>query len=302
MEVERANEIVARYPNTISMAHLRGMDAAWRAARGLPLLPEPEGPRLIVDDWLHDRPASPHARSGTREERDPAGLAEDLPPAARAGALAAEAGAIVGAQEAAGRTRAAADRTVLLASSLARATADAHEPLQRLRTVLHEVYGEHSPAAEASFRRVCLEEGVERAVRTLRADPRALLPHPQPRTLPGGVRARESAAGVAAESAPFVARLDHVLRETARHLGDERSALDPITAGRRLRDVLPGQQRAAAEAQESARQLASGLPRLRAAWLELTPAEQASVRRALPDVDRVLGAPARARNRGGPEL
>ena len=31
-EVERANDVVARYPTTISMRHLREMDAAWRDA------------------------------------------------------------------------------------------------------------------------------------------------------------------------------------------------------------------------------------------------------------------------------
>lgn len=47
-EVERANEIVALYLNTISMRHLREMDGAWRDARGLPRLPEPEGPTISV--------------------------------------------------------------------------------------------------------------------------------------------------------------------------------------------------------------------------------------------------------------
>jgi Relaxase/Mobilisation nuclease domain len=47
-EVERANQVVALYPNTISMRHLREMDGAWRDARGLPRLPEPEGPTISV--------------------------------------------------------------------------------------------------------------------------------------------------------------------------------------------------------------------------------------------------------------
>jgi hypothetical protein len=47
-EVERANQVVALYPNTISMRHLREMDGAWRDARGLPHLPEPEGPVISV--------------------------------------------------------------------------------------------------------------------------------------------------------------------------------------------------------------------------------------------------------------
>jgi predicted nucleic acid-binding Zn ribbon protein len=47
-EVERANAIVALYPRVISMGHLREMDGAWRDARGLPRLPEPEGERMVV--------------------------------------------------------------------------------------------------------------------------------------------------------------------------------------------------------------------------------------------------------------
>lgn len=47
-EVERANAIAALYPDVISMRHLREMDGAWRDARGLPRLPEPEGRRIVV--------------------------------------------------------------------------------------------------------------------------------------------------------------------------------------------------------------------------------------------------------------
>jgi hypothetical protein len=301
-EVMRANEIVARYPNTISMAHLREMDGAWRVARGLPLLPEPDGPRLIVDDWLQStQPRGDSRRSRESPPPVPEGGASLRPD--HAAALASELAAMAGAQEAAVKARAAAERTVLLASSLARATADAHEPLQRLRTVLQSVYGEHAPAAEAAFRRISVEEGVERATRLLREHPRELLTGPQPRTLPGGIRAREAAAALAAECAPQVARLDHVLRETVRHLGmDETAVLDPVAAGRRLRDVLPEHQRAAAAAHERERQLAADVSRLRGAWRELGPEEQAAARRAVPDVERLLGLSPRTRDRGGAEL
>jgi hypothetical protein len=47
-EVERANKVAELYPQTISMRHLREMDDAWRDARGLPRLPEPEGRRITV--------------------------------------------------------------------------------------------------------------------------------------------------------------------------------------------------------------------------------------------------------------
>jgi hypothetical protein len=47
-EVERANQIVAVYPKAISIGFLREMDGAWRASRGLPRLPEPEGHKSSV--------------------------------------------------------------------------------------------------------------------------------------------------------------------------------------------------------------------------------------------------------------
>lgn len=70
-EVARANEIVALYPKTISMRHLREMDGAWRDARRLPRLPEPEGSRISVP-WPISVPA----------EANPASVAQaGIPPA-----------------------------------------------------------------------------------------------------------------------------------------------------------------------------------------------------------------------------
>ena len=50
LEVARANEIVARFPDTLSMRHLREMDAEWRVAHGLPLIPAPAGRTVTVSD------------------------------------------------------------------------------------------------------------------------------------------------------------------------------------------------------------------------------------------------------------
>lgn len=302
-EVIRANEIVARFPKTLSIGHLREMDGAWRAARGLPQLPEPQGQRVIVDDWLRDRspapaPAPPTSRGGP-----------DVPHSAavmEAVALAEQAEAVRESEARVERTRTAAEHTVHLSASLARATADAHEPLQRLRAALRELFGDHAPAAEAAFRAVSLRDGCERAVRMLRADPRALLPHPRPHSLPGGVRGRESAAAHASACAPMIARLDRVLRDAAIHAGLPADVpLDPISAGRRLRDLLPVQQRVAAEAIEQRRVLGPASDtrsRLRSAWATLSPPERASVRRAVPSVDGLLDPAPRRRSPTGPEL
>ena len=301
-EVIRANEIVARFPKTLSIGHLREMDGAWRAARGLPQLPEPQGQRVIVDDWLRDRapaPAPPEARSGTEV---PASAA-----VAAAVALAEQAEALREADARVEQAEKAAERTIELSASLARATADAHEPLQRLRAALREVFGDHAPASEAGFRAVSLRDGAERAVRMLREDPRALLPHPRPHSLPGGVRVRESAAGHASDCAPMIARLDRVLQDAAIHAGlaaDTR--LDPMAAARRLRDLLPVHQRVAAEALHHLRRelnsAGDATPRFRSAWAALSPDDQASVRLAVADVDRLLDRTPRRRAPSGPEL
>lgn len=300
-EVIRANEIVARFPKTLSIGHLREMDGAWRAARGLPQLPEPQGQRVIVDDWLRDRapaPAPPGPRGGT-EVPDSAALAAAV-------ALADQAVALRQAEARVEQAENAAERTVQLSASLVRATADAHEPLQRLRAALREVFGEHAPVAEAAFRAVSLRDGSERAVRMLREDPRALLPHPRPHSLPAGVRVRESAAAHASNCAPMIARLDRVLQDAAIRAGlPADTRLDPMAAARRLRDLLPVHQRAAAEALDRRRGLDSAgdtRSRLGSAWTALSPPEQASVRRAVPDVDALLDPAARQRSPGGPEL
>jgi hypothetical protein len=302
-EVIRANEIVARFPKTLSIGHLREMDGAWRAARGLPQLPEPQGQRVIVDDWLRaaspaPAPAPPGPCGGT-----------DVPASAAVAAaiaLAEQAASLREAEAEVERADAAAEHTVELSASLARATADAHEPLQRLRAALREVFGEHAPAAEAGFRAVSLRDGAERAVRMLREDPRALLPHPRPHSLLGGVRVRESAAAHASHCAPMIARLDRVLRDAAIHAGlPADTRLDPMAAARRLRDLLPVQQRVAAEALDRRRGLDGAgdtRSRLRSAWTALSPPEQASVRRAVSDVDGLLDSVARRRSPGGPDL
>lgn len=89
-EVERANAIAALYPDVISVRHLCEMDGAWRDARGLPRLPEPEGRRIVVPapEGYEDGspPLLPVARV-QREEPTPAAAPPEpatAPPAERA--------------------------------------------------------------------------------------------------------------------------------------------------------------------------------------------------------------------------
>lgn len=83
-EVERANAIAALYPDVISMRHLREVDGAWRDARGLPHLPEPEGRRIVVpapEGFGDGSPPLPPVARVQREEPGPAAAPPESVPA-----------------------------------------------------------------------------------------------------------------------------------------------------------------------------------------------------------------------------
>jgi hypothetical protein len=308
-EIERANEIVRRYPNTISMRHLRDMDTAWRVARGLPVLPEPAGRRILV-------PAAPEFGARGVRDDDPQ-VEQGAPlstqkqeaavplrgPVAAFLAASAEASAGGGLRERAETALADLRRTAELAEELEHATAAADRPLARFRAALQPLYGSRATEAEAGFRRIALEEGIDRAVALLRDDPRSLLSGPRPRLLPGGVHARATAAEQAVACAPALRRLDQALADACAHVGlSGPAAADAVEVRRivleRLRDLQPAQRVVAEEALADYRRLGAQLTstdRLRGAWSALSPAEQEEVRLALPNVEAQLGLPARGR-------
>lgn len=314
-EVARANEIVARFPMTISMRHLREMDADWRAARGLPPLPEPQGRRVVV---AVDPPASDRGLgSGTPTaapllDRSPGtGRASSVPAPPQASAVAstlataAEVAARLALRRRVQDARIDLDRTAQLVDELMRAAAEADAPLARFRSALSTLYGEHAGAAEQAFRRLCIERGVDEAVRALAEDPRSLLDEPRPRLLAGGPRAREAACEQATVCAPSLARLDRVVEAARRHAGVPTgpAADDPVSVRAalqaQLRSLAPGQQGVLDEALAEFRRVAPSLAshaRLRREWEALRPAEQAAVRIALPNMDDLLQPP-RARTR-----
>jgi hypothetical protein len=83
-EVERANTIAALYPGVISMRHLREMDGAWRDARGLPHLPEPDGRQIVVpapQGFEDGSPPLPSVARVQREEPSPAAAPPERVPA-----------------------------------------------------------------------------------------------------------------------------------------------------------------------------------------------------------------------------
>lgn len=329
-EVRRANEIVARFPATISMRHLREMDAAWRAERGLPSLPEPEGRRIVV-------PAAASQGAVAVAPVTPAPLPHDavrrhVAPAVEAGSGAPSAPAPSPSPSAVSSVIQTASgvsfrralrlrvenaqtdlrRTTLLAEDLSSATAAADRALARLRAALGGLYGDHAAAAETSFRRMVQEQGPGSAVAALRADPRSLLPAPRPRLLAGGTAARAQAAEQAAACAPLVERLDRTLTEACGHIGLAPPP-DPVSATElrrtvldRLRELAPVQRALVDDALGDYRRAAGSLPtprQLRGEVARLTPAQREAARAAVPGLDELL-QPARAAalRRGGPGL
>lgn len=303
-EVARANEVVQRYPNTISMRHLREMDAEWRVTRGLPVLPEPAGRRILVPDKAGSGATGLRGDAPNLEPRARLATLRQEPAVPLGGAVsaflaaAAEAAARQGLRERAESALADLKRTTEVAEELEHAAAAADRPLARFRAALQGLYGGRAGEAEAGFRRVAVEAGVERAVSLLRDDPRALLPGPRPRLLPGGVHARAAAADQGAVCGPALRRLDQVLADACEHVGLSRPAANwgnPVETRRivleRLRDLLPAQQTIAEEALGDYRRVGSQLAstaRLRGAWSTLTPAQKEAVQRAIPEVEARL--------------
>lgn len=226
-EVARANEIVARFPMTISMRHLREMDADWRAARGLPPLPEPQGRRVVVavDPPASDgvlgsgAPTAAHSldRSPGTGRAAPVPAPPPVSAVASTLATAAEVAARLALRRRVQDARLDLDRTVQLADELTRAATEANAPLARFRSAISALYGDQAEPAERAFRRLCIERGVDEAVRALADDPRSLLPEPRPRLLAGGPRAREAACEQARLCAPYLTRLDRVVETAGRH-------------------------------------------------------------------------------------
>jgi hypothetical protein len=305
-EVARANEIVALYPTTISMRHLREMDGAWRDARGLPRLPEPEGRRLVIDAALPVvEVGTPPVAPPRTKDATPAIAPRQDPPAGpqfgsaieRTLAAAAEVAALDALRERVEDARAALARTQSLSDEIATLSVAAEGPVAQLRTAFGGLYGEHARAAEEGFRGVLRAEGAQRAVGLVLDDPRALLPEPRPRVLPGGVDARERAAAAASRAAAAMARLDRAVEAGRRqagmsgHGGGGDDAVQRVAVQTRLRELAPLHERELRAAlQEYRRASASSTSEatLRQGWFMLGPAERDAVRSAVSNVEELL--------------
>lgn len=290
VEVARANKIVALYPDTVSMGHLREMDAAWRTARGLPLLPEPAGRRVTVPDTT-GIPSPPNAvpRVGDSAvvvtgERNP--VADTLEAAT---AVAARRSL----RDSLDAARLDVHRTNQVAAAISAAALAAAEPLADFRAALCTLYGERSAdSAEETFRRIAVEESPARAVEVLLEDPRTLV-SPPPRLLAGGADARARAVETGERAAVKLAALDRAIAVAALHAGLAQPAHrgEGTEVRAHLLKSLP-QREALLSAVAAEYRLRSSAPasaqRLRRMWAALDQRQQDLVRSACPGIDQLV--------------
>lgn len=296
-EVDRANRIVALYPNAISMRHLREMDSAWRQARGLPVPSEPADKRIRVAD-----PTPPAAPGMEEAVRPRVGRQEG---AAMGGAHAAISRAVELASEAAARRTledriAAGDRVLRTAVRVEREAGALQQALApvllRLRRALSTVRGERAEAAEAAVWRAARRADTEEALPTLRDAAAAFyLDGTDPRA--PDARSEEELAAALESCAPLLASVARVMESGAEH------GVAPLPAADLPPDVRLGLFRDAARASGSTARSAlaelRGLYRrspdvsgqIRRKWMSLRSEERDAVRSAVPGVDDLLAGP-----------
>lgn len=257
-EVERANRIVELYPETISIGHLREMDAAWRLARGLPVPPEPAGRRVRVAD------TTGRGMAGARAE-----VSEVLELARGAAARRAL------------EDRTAAEawvlRTAVRVEREAGALQQALAPvLLRLRRALSTVRGERAEEAEAALWRAAGRRDVGAA-------------------LPADARGDEELAAALERCAPLLARVARVL-ESGAEGGVAPVPPADLPPDVRLDLVRDAARTSASAARSALAELRTSYRRsldvsglLRTQWSSLSPAEREAVRSAVPGVDGLLG-------------
>lgn len=287
-EVERANEIVRLHPTTISMRHLREMDAAWRRVNGLPPLPEPQGRTVVVPAEV---PLPATTAVGLQPQVPGRSVAAVLDTAGRV----AEREAIRGRVEDA---RLALKRTRARGRELTRAWAASEPSIARMRTGLREIYGPSAGEAERELRDLLRSADPARGAREYTT---AAVRHLS-RTAPP---AAGSAVQIVAACAPAVAAWDRALDSAAsasgaalRPGGDRARYNAVLTALHRVREA-DEQTLASARASNSAAASGPGPRVLRDQWRALSPADRAAVLQVLPEVTELVRPP-RTRGRGGP--
>jgi hypothetical protein len=294
-EVDRANRIVALYPNAISMRHLREMDSAWRQARGVPVPSEPAGKRIRVAD-----PTAPEqgVATGARSGGDGSEATEVV-----AGARAEVSRALELARQAAARRsledRIAAEARVLRTAVRIEREAGAVQQglapvLHRLRRALSTVCGERAEEAEAALWRAAGRRGVGEALPPLRAIAAAFhLPGTDPRA--PDARDDEELAAALERCAPLLVSVAQVLESGAERGVAPLPATDlpPDVRLELFRDTARASGSTARSALANLRELYRSSPivsgQLHREWLSLGSGERDVVRSAVPGVDDLLG-------------
>ncbi len=284
-EVARANEIVARFPDTLSMRHLREMDAEWRVAHGLPVIPAPAGRTVMVPDPGGAPAGQPSPAAAAAD-----GIAEILDLVAtvsrgddlllRGAALREEARSISGS-----------------ARDLLHAWREARHPLPRLRAALRETAG-REPARH-------VEASLRAALAAFRGDAGDL-----PRRAGELLRAAAAQGGWVAPDDPSwstlaadaarVAELDRALEAATASAGlptgvplraGARAVRDALSALRARRDAVLADLAAAREPGRSLSTSTAPRAELRRQWREAPAAIRDAVLQVAPEVPSLIRPP-----------
>jgi len=291
-EVERANEIVRLHPTTISMRHLREMDAAWRRANGLPPLPEPEGRTVVVTAEVA-RPASPASGDTPSPSVTPPSVAAVLDTAVRVAERDLVRRRVEEAREVLTRTRG-------LGREVTRAWAASETSIARMRTALRELYGANASEVERELR-----DALRSVDPALGASAYTAAATRHLARTAAAVPAHTAAREIVGASAPAVAAWDRSADAAAAATGTQ---LKPgggdrarynvlLSALRRLREANEGTL-AAARAEYAAAATGPGPRTLREQWRALTAADREAVLQVLPEVPELVRPP-RTRGRAG---
>lgn len=288
-EVARANEIVRLHPTTISMRHLREMDAAWRRANGLPPLPEPEGRTVVITP-------EPMATSGSGALTPTAGS----PPAGAVAAILDTAARIAERDSIRSRieeARESLQRTRALGRELTRAWVASEADVARMGSALREIYGPGARDAEAELRALLRSIDRTQPAGAYAAAARRYLTRSTGGAVPG--------AGVedVAASAPAVAAWDHASAAAEAATGaqvksgaSDRARYNQLLSA--LRRMRAAGERTLATARADYAATATGpTPRtLRELWRSLSAPDRDAVLQVLPEVSDLI-RPAHVRHR-----
>jgi hypothetical protein len=289
-EVGRANEIVRLHPATLSMRHLREMDAAWRRENGLPPLPEPEGRTVVI----------------TREVPQPSAPIE--PGWSPTVAAVLEIADLVSERDAlrsrVDQARDALQRTRALGREVVRTWTAAETSIASMRTALRTLYGPLGNDAERDLRAALAKIPPGRSAAEYSAVARRFIASRQ-----SAVDASSANhANTVALCAPAIAAWDCVAEAAAIATGEllrhgvadrahHRALLSSLV---RMRGEAEGSLEAA-RASFAAAAAGPGPRSLRERWRELSPADRRAVMEARPGLPELMRrGDARARGRRSP--